>query len=106
MGMVPADIQVPTRAPTEMRIKIAGMPLAIFWEISSNISSQVQPTRTAMMAAMMATRISKGSVLYPSTPFPMVRITSMAIMGIIASRKVGARLARTFFSLVFFSCFM
>ena len=40
-----------------------GIPLAIFWQISSISSSQVQPTRKAMMAATQATIISSGSVL-------------------------------------------
>ena len=61
--MVPEAIQVPTRAPTEIRIRMAGMPFAILLEISSSISSQVTPTRNATNAATQATMISKGSVL-------------------------------------------
>ena len=62
-GMVPELIQVPTMAPTVIRMRMDGMPLAIFWQISSISSSQVQPTRKAMIAATHATIISSGSVL-------------------------------------------
>ena len=38
MGIVPPAIQVPMRRPTQMRMRIAGMVLAIFSAIEEMIS--------------------------------------------------------------------
>jgi len=59
--MVPAAIQVPIRAPTEIRIRIAGMARARASTIPACISLQPYPSRRATPPATAAAAIRRSS---------------------------------------------